>query len=94
MNKTRELYKQLRLKGIPGEDARFILPNAVTSEIVISANLRQWRHIFGLRGEKHAQWEIRETVIEIFKILKEKCPSVFYDFEISEDTKEIINVSG
>lgn len=42
------------------EDARFILPNAVQSEIVITANIAEWRWIFFRRLTKHAQWEIRD----------------------------------
>lgn len=85
MEKVRETYRKLRDLKIPKEDARFVLPNATTTEIVITANLREWRHIMELRGSKHAQWEIRSMAIEILKILKEKAPTVFEDFEIVGD---------
>lgn len=78
-------YSRLRELKIRKEDARFVLPNAVVSEIVISANMREWRHIIELRGDKRAQWEIRKMAVEILKILKEKTPSVFYDFKIEGD---------
>jgi len=42
---ARQAYGQLQELGIRNEDARFLLPNAVEAEIVISANLREWRHI-------------------------------------------------
>ncbi|KPL10807.1 hypothetical protein AMJ71_01760, partial [candidate division TA06 bacterium SM1_40] len=58
------------------------LPNAVQSEIVVTANFREWRHVIALRGRADAQWEIRRTIIEILKILKERAPTVFEDFEI------------
>lgn len=67
---TRKIYANLRKLGIDNEDARFILPNAVESQIVITANLREWRHIIELRGRPSAQWEIRRIAIEVLKKLK------------------------
>ena len=71
------------------EDARFVLPNAVESQIVVTANLREWRHIIELRGGSDAQWEIRNVAIEILKILKKHAPTVFEDFEIEEENSTI-----
>ena len=88
MKTVRETYKKLRDLKIPKEDARFVLPNATTTEIVITANLREWRHIVELRGSEHAQWEIRRMTIEILKILKREAPTVFEDFVIVGDHVE------
>lgn len=85
MEESKKSYVKLREMNILKEDARFVLPNAVVSEIVITANLREFRHIFKLRCDKKAQWEIRKVSIEMLKILKEKVPAVFDDFVISED---------
>ncbi len=85
IEEAKRTYSRLRELKIRKEDARFVLPNAVVSEIVISANMREWRHIIELRGDKKAQWEIRKMAVEILKILKEKTPSIFYDFRIEED---------
>lgn len=81
---ARKTYSILCQLGIKNEDARFILPNATSSEIVISANLREWRHILKLRGNPDAQWEIRQMTIEIYKILKNHTPTVFSDFILDE----------
>jgi len=87
IEQARQAYRQLQEMGVKNEDARFVLPNAVCSEIVITANFREWRHIIGLRGAKYAQWEIRRLSLEILKILKENAPAVFEDFDIDpEDT--------
>ncbi len=88
MKTVRETYKKLREFKIPKEDARFVLPNATTTEIVITANLREWRHIVELRGNEHAQWEIRRMTIEILRILKREAPTVFEDFVIVGDHVE------
>ncbi len=87
MDASRENYKKLIDLEIRKEDARFVLPQGVESEIVISANFREWRHIFQERCAKAAQWEIRKGAIELLKILKEKAPTVFEDFIIDEENQ-------
>ncbi|MFB0500462.1 MAG: FAD-dependent thymidylate synthase [Candidatus Hadarchaeaceae archaeon] len=84
MGNARKTYVELQKLGIKNEDARFVLPNAAESQIVVTANLREWRHIMELRGEPDAQWEIRRAAIEILKILKKHAPTVFGDFGIDE----------
>ena len=83
MRKAGEAYKQLLGLGIRREDARFVLPNAVESEIVVTANLRQWRHMIELRGSADAQWEIRAVMVEVLRILKRHAPTVFEDLAIN-----------
>jgi len=79
-----ELYEKLLDAGVPPEDARYILPNATVSEIVITANFRELRHFFCVRTNPRAHWEIRKIAIDMLKIMKEKAPIVFDDFEINE----------
>lgn len=79
METINNAYKNLKDLNIKNEDCRFVLPNACTTEIVITANFRIWRHIIGLRTDKAAQWEIRNVCMKILKILKEKAPSCFSD---------------
>jgi len=54
-----ELYGDLLAAGIPGEDARFVFPNATRTNLVMTANLRALIHMAGLRLCTMAQWEIR-----------------------------------
>jgi len=54
-----DLYEDLVAAGIPGEDARFIFPNATRTNLVMTANLRALIHMGGLRLCTMAQWEIR-----------------------------------
>lgn len=81
MRRIRSAYETLVEIGFSKEDARFVLPNATETEIVVTANFRQWRHMIALRTSKHAQWEIRAVFKDILSILKRECPSVFSDFE-------------
>jgi len=87
IDNVKEVYQKLQSLGIPNEDARFVLPNAVESEIVISANFRELRHIFELRCSEKAQWEIREITLEMLRLMKEHAPTVFEDFIIDEEKR-------
>jgi thymidylate synthase (FAD) len=90
MERARDVYYRLQECGIRREDARFVLPGAVESEIIISANLREWRHILEVRGEAKAQWEIRKAAGTILKLLKSKIPSAFFDMEWNEEKETVI----
>lgn len=84
INHARETYQKLRETGIKKEDARFVLPNALESQIVFSANFRELRFIFALRLQKSAQWEIRRVFTDILIIMQKEAPSVFGDYIIDE----------
>lgn len=76
------LYIKLRNQGIPAEDARSVLPNATQTELVFSANIREWRHIFELRAlNLHAQDELRGLTLGIFHKLIEVVPVFFEDLK-------------
>ena len=75
-----DMYNQLRDRGIPPEDARFVLPNASKTELMMSTNLRQWRHVIRERGlNKHAQWEIRQLMQDVLYELNNYLPVIFGD---------------
>lgn len=78
MQKIQEMYKKWNQK-IPNQDARFVLPNACSTHLTLSANFREFRHIFDLRCDKHAQWEIRNISREMLKLLYSVAPSIFID---------------
>ncbi len=85
MKQAFDLYKILISRGIRRQDARFVLPNACHTEIVMTCNLRNWRHVIKMRSTKHAQWEIRSVIREILKILQRECPCVFGDLSVYEE---------
>ncbi len=70
MQIIQQMYHKWRQRGLKKEDARFVLPNACTSEIVVSANFREWRHIFDVRISQKAQWEIRIACSLVSRYLK------------------------
>lgn len=55
-------YQRLLDAGVPKQIARYVLPNGTRTRIIVSANTREWRHIFKLRLDKSAQPEMREMM--------------------------------
>jgi len=82
---ARTAYARLREFGVPREDARYVLPGGISSEIVLSGNLREWRHVFSVRCHPRAHWEIRRVCLDMLRILKRETPIVFDDFAIDEE---------
>jgi len=81
-NEAEYRYKQLIQKGWRPEQAREVLPNALKTEIVITANFREWRHIFKLRaigttGRPHPQ--MKALMMPVLHEFAEACPSLFGD---------------
>ena len=75
-------YRRELSIGIRPEDARYVLLNATKTELAVTFNLRQWRHVFKQRAlNRHAQWEIREIFAGILEDLCERLSSVFCDLE-------------
>lgn len=82
MKELRQWYDELVkiLKDRGGhvyEDARFILPNAIETKIIITMNARELLHFFKVRCCNRAQWEIRELATEMLSIIKPLAPNIF-----------------
>jgi thymidylate synthase (FAD) len=72
-------YAELVEAGIPAEDARYILPNAACTNIIMTMNARELLHFFELRCCERAQWEIRRMSVEMLRLVKEIAPVIFRD---------------
>jgi thymidylate synthase (FAD) len=77
LKKISETYQNLLQKGIPKEDARFILPNAAKTNIMVTMNARELRHFFNVRCCARAQWEMREAATEMLRQVKKAAPVLF-----------------
>jgi len=77
LEKISEAYQKLLRMTIAKEDARFILPNASKTNIIVTMNARELRHFFNLRCCSRAQWEIREVATEMLKQAKKTAPGLF-----------------
>ena len=72
MDDSLAFYGEMLEAGIPGEDARFVMPNATRTNLIMTANLRSLIHMSGLRLCTMAQWEIRR----LFQLIRHEVFSV------------------
>lgn len=77
MKHSMDTYKKLLDAGIPAEDARYVTPQAVPTQLFMTMNCRELLHFFGLRTCNRAQWEIRHMADEMLKQCKEIAPQIF-----------------
>lgn len=87
MHQCEIAYKELIRKGCSPQIARSVLPNSLKTEIVMTMNLREWRHFFKLRTAKDAHPQMRQIAISLLLELHERIPVVFDDI-----FKSIVNV--
>lgn len=85
-----EKYLLLIELGTKPEEARSILPNSLKTELVVTANLREWRHILKLRTSGKAHPQMREVMIPLLNELYLKIPVIFDD--IYEDLQYLKNM--
>ena len=74
-------YFALLEQGSTPEQARSILPNSLKTEIVMTMNLREWRHFFKLRCSKRAHIQMRQIANMILDEFKKEIPIIFDDIE-------------
>lgn len=74
-----DAYRALLDAGVPAEDARYLLPNAMETKIVVTMNIRELLHFFELRCCKRAQWEIRDLALEMLALAESTAPYIFMD---------------
>lgn len=79
LEKAFSAYEELVKLGVPKEDARYLLPQAVESKIIVTMNARELLHFFTLRTCNSAQWEIRELAWKMLELVKEVAPTIFLD---------------
>lgn len=72
-------YFDLLNEGYTPQQARAVLPNSLKTEVVMTANIREWRHFFKLRCSEAAHPQIREVATQLLKATREKIPVLFDD---------------
>ena len=78
-------YKDLLSGGWSPQQARAVLPNSLKTEIVMTANLREWIHVFKLRTSKAAHPQMRELMIPLLEEMKTLVPVIFDDIKVQPD---------
>lgn len=83
-------YLNMLNQGCTPQEARSVLPNSLKTEVIMTANLREWRHFFILRTAKAAHPQMREVTISLLEELKSKIPVIFDDILVGgkKDEKE------
>ncbi|MFH1654422.1 MAG: FAD-dependent thymidylate synthase [Pseudomonadota bacterium] len=85
---VKEKYPELKgtdRRKLVRQSARSVLPNSTETKLFVSANARSWRHFLEMRGSRHADTEIRELALAIFRVLKPQAPNIFADMDIVKD---------
>lgn len=79
LHAAEKTYLALLENGATPQEARAVLPNSLKTEVVMTANLREWRHFFRLRTAPAAHPQMREVAIPLFVEFKRRIPVVFDD---------------
>jgi len=82
MEACEKAYNKLRELNASPQQARSVLPNSLKTEIVITYNLREWRHFFKLRTTPAAHPQMREIAIPLLKEFQKRIPVVFADIVV------------
>ena len=81
LSEARALYELLIADGVKKEDARFILPQGTTTELLVVGNFQAWYDFIKLRSGKEVQWEIRAVAHEINRQLHSIAPNIFVELD-------------
>jgi thymidylate synthase (FAD) len=74
--------KTLRRK-LARQAARSVLPNATETKIFVTANARAVRHFIELRGNRHAETEIRKLAVAVLRVMQKEAPNLFQDYQLA-----------
>lgn len=79
MADAEQAYLALIELGATPQEARSVLPNSLKTEIIVTMNLREWRHFFKLRAEAHAHPQMREIAVPLLQEFQKRIPVLFDD---------------
>ena len=85
MESIEEAYLKMSQLGCIPDQMRMILPHSTASELCMTANMREWRHIFSLRCEKFTHPAVQQVMIPLFLYFKEQMPELFDEIKYNED---------
>ncbi len=78
-------YIKMKQLGAANDMCRELLPHSTAAEYTMTANIREWKHILGLRTTKHVHPAIRQVLIPLLKYFKEEMPEIFNEVEYDEE---------
>lgn len=86
----RRYFELIDIHGYRSETARSVLPNCTATELIMTANMREWRHILKLRCQKRAHPDCRRLMMHVLSICLAQFPSFFGDLESLYDQKMLV----
>lgn len=84
MQEIENTYNKLIAQGAHPQEVRSILPNSLKTEIVVTMNLREWRHFFKLRTSKRAHPQMRQVASALLCEFRKQIPIIFDDLIVEE----------
>lgn len=84
-------YRALLEKGWRPQEARSVFPNALASKIIMTGNVRNWRHFFLMRTSREAHPQMRQVTIPLLATFKERIPILFEDIE--PEQRQVENIA-
>ncbi|CAO0820641.1 thymidylate synthase (FAD) [Desulfarculales bacterium] len=91
MRQAEAAYLELLNQGAKPQEARSVLPNSLKTEIVMTANLREWRHVLNLRCSRASHPQMREIMLHLLSHFREAVPVAFDDLhdKYQDDCREM-----
>ena len=83
MKKFADVPNRTLRRKLARQAGRSVLPNATETKIFVTANARALRHFIEMRGNEHAETEIRKVAIKMLKLLQQEAPNIFGDYELT-----------
>lgn len=85
MENIEKCYNKMASNGALPDELRLLLPHSTAAELTMTANIREWRHIFSLRADKHAHPSIQQFMIPLLLYFKKQMPALFDEVPYNED---------
>lgn len=87
MEEIEKCYNKMATNGALPDQLRLLLPHSTAAELTMTANIREWRHIFALRADKHAHPSIQQFMIPLLLYFKQQMPALFDEVQYNNDFK-------
>lgn len=85
MQNIEDNYNKMAAQGATPDQLRLLLPHSAAAELTMTANIREWRHIFSLRADKHTHPSIQQFMIPLLLYFKKQMPALFDEVKYNEE---------
>lgn len=89
MEQIEKEYLDMSKEGATADQLRMLLPHSTAAEVTMTANIREWKHIFNLRANNHAHPAIQQVLIPLLLLFKKEMPEIFSNVPYNEKFEEM-----